>query len=169
MFQRTALPLLRRLATPSISVPSSSSSRLFATSRLTAYSSEKKVADTTDPGYESTPESRQQAPPAKDAAPSRDSDPFPMPFDPRLDGLSLSSKHQLEHLTADPENVVPSRVPGREAGEESREIKIARMRYQIRHRGILETDLILSTFAKEHLDSMKDAELEEFDLVSDTV
>jgi succinate dehydrogenase assembly factor 2 len=122
-------------------------------------------ATTSDPGYTTTRETLRQSPPAKDAAPSVDSDPFPLPFDPRLEGLSLSSKHQLEDLTRSSEDAFPLRVPGREPGDESREVKVARLRYQIRHRGILETDLLLSTFAKEHLDSLSDMEMTEFDTV----
>ena len=167
MFQRSATSLLRRSTTIAASSSSQQSLRLFSTTRLAAYSSAKSQATTSDPGYTTTKETLRQSPPAKDAAPSTDSDPFPLPFDPRLEGLSLSSKHQLENLTKDPEHAFPSRVPGREPGDESREVKVARLRYQIRHRGILETDLLLSTFAKEHLDNLNDTELSEFDLVSE--
>ena len=58
----------------------------------------------------------------------------------------------------------PLRVPGRE--DEDRETKIARLIYQTRKRGTLETDLILSTFAKKELGSMSGEEVDEFDRVS---
>jgi succinate dehydrogenase flavin-adding protein (antitoxin of CptAB toxin-antitoxin module) len=41
----------------------------------------------------------------------------------------------------------------------------ARLIYQSRKRGMLEGDLILSTFAAEHLNSMNEKELQEFDRV----
>lgn len=162
MMQRLAIPLLRR-GLPSIATKSQAS-RLISTSR-SSFSNIKNIT-VADPGYSGSPESRKQEPPAKDAVPSRDFDPFPLVGDPRLEGLSLSSKHQLENLSQDPKNDFPLRVPGREPGQESRKIKIARLKYQIRHRGILETDLILSTFAKSHLESMSDEDLDEFDVVS---
>ncbi|QRV76577.1 succinate dehydrogenase assembly factor 2 [Ceratobasidium sp. AG-Ba] len=43
----------------------------------------------------------------------------------------------------------------------------ARLVYQTRKRGTLESDLLLSTFAKEHLASMSEAELREFDKLLD--
>lgn len=150
-------------------IPSAStqSARQISISRVVRADSRNETVK--DPGYTTTEATRKQEPPAHEALPSRDSDPFPIVGDPRLEGLSLSSKHQLENLTSDPETSYPSRVPGREPGDESREIKIARLKYQIRHRGILETDLILSTFAKAHLESMSDDELSEFDLVSSSL
>lgn len=41
----------------------------------------------------------------------------------------------------------------------------ARLVYQSRKRGTLETDLVLSTFARENLNSMTKAEMEEYDSV----
>ncbi|KAJ2764782.1 Succinate dehydrogenase assembly factor 2 mitochondrial, partial [Coemansia nantahalensis] len=38
-----------------------------------------------------------------------------------------------------------------------------RLQYQMRKRGILETDLLLSTFAARHLDSLSGAELADLD------
>lgn len=43
----------------------------------------------------------------------------------------------------------------------------ARLLYQSRKRGILETDLLLSTFARKHLESMTVAELHEYDKLLD--
>jgi succinate dehydrogenase assembly factor 2 len=41
----------------------------------------------------------------------------------------------------------------------------ARLLYQSRKRGILETDLLLSTFANKHLSRMSEAEMREYDKV----
>ncbi|KIP07296.1 hypothetical protein PHLGIDRAFT_19209 [Phlebiopsis gigantea 11061_1 CR5-6] len=43
----------------------------------------------------------------------------------------------------------------------------ARLVYQSRKRGTLESDLLLSTFAKEQLGAMPEAELNEFDRLMD--
>lgn len=128
----------------------------------------KKATGGVDPGYGEA----KSAPPSEEAKPSSTSDPFPLPFDPRLQGLSLSSEHQSEglrgdgHIILDGEVPVPLRVPGRELGQETRDVKVARLIYQTRKRGTLETDLLLSTFAKEHLRAMSDEEVDEFDRVS---
>ncbi|ORZ02756.1 DUF339-domain-containing protein [Syncephalastrum racemosum] len=47
------------------------------------------------------------------------------------------------------------------------EKKRARLVYQSRKRGILETDLLLSTFSKENLQSFDLAQLEEYDKLLD--
>lgn len=49
--------------------------------------------------------------------------------------------------------------------QESTEITRARLLYQSRKRGILETDLILSTFAKKYLPLFTKKELETYDKV----
>jgi len=41
----------------------------------------------------------------------------------------------------------------------------ARLVYQSRKRGTLESDLLLSTFARDHLETMEEAELREYDKV----
>ena len=51
---------------------------------------------------------------------------------------------------------------------ESIETKRARLVYQSRKRGTLESDLLLSTFAEKHLAEMTEAELDEYDQVSPT-
>ena len=51
--------------------------------------------------------------------------------------------------------------------DESVETMRARLVYQSRKRGTLESDLILSTFAQQNLGSMQEAELKEYDRVSD--
>lgn len=106
------------------------------------------------------------------------SDPYPLPFSPDIvelnsvktrveagleskwSGVNLASSQQtLDHIDA------PMRVPGRDS--EARETKIARLIYQTRKRGTLETDLLLSTFAKKELKNLPDAELDEFDRLLD--
>lgn len=104
------------------------------------------------------------------------SDPYPLPFSPDIvdlnnadsgpesgpeskwAGLNLASERQ----TVDDVDA-PMRVPGRES--EERETKIARLVYQCRKRGTLETDLLLSTFAKKELKNLPNEELDEFDRV----
>src|ERR1700731_4556732 len=48
---------------------------------------------------------------------------------------------------------------------ESPEVTRARLVYQSRKRGILETDLLLSTFASKHLPTMSESEMREYDKV----
>ena len=48
---------------------------------------------------------------------------------------------------------------------EPREAKVARLLYYSRKRGILETDLLLSTWAQEHLGALTADELEEYDIL----
>ena len=50
---------------------------------------------------------------------------------------------------------------------ETRETKKARLVYQSRKRGILESDLLLSRFAKKHLDSLSDSQLDEYEQLLD--
>lgn len=94
-------------------------------------------------------------------APSAASDPFPLPFS---DSVNLASPSQSDSLT---DYGAPLRVPGREDGDESREQRVRRLIYQTRKRGILETDLLLSTFAAKELWGMEDAEVSEFDRLLD--
>lgn len=84
-----------------------------------------------------------------------------MPFDSRI---NLASPSQSDSLT---DYGAPLRVPGREPGNEGREQRIRRLIYQTRKRGILETDLLMSTFAQKELWNMPDAEVEEFDRLLD--
>lgn len=58
--------------------------------------------------------------------------------------------------------IVPLPRPG-----ESTDTKRARLLYQSRKRGILETDLLLSKFADIYLDKMSREELEEYDELLD--
>ncbi|EST09674.1 Flavinator of succinate dehydrogenase [Kalmanozyma brasiliensis GHG001] len=106
------------------------------------------------------------------------SDPYPLPFSPdvvdlnnansgpesgpqsKWAGLNLASDRQtLDGVDA------PMRVPGRE--DEDRDTKVARLVYQCRKRGTLETDLLLSTFAKKELKNLPMEELDEFDRLLD--
>ena len=79
-------------------------------------------------------------------------DPWPMP-------------HTPEHMasTASPADLPPPK-PLPRPGEPS-ETTRARLVYQSRKRGTLESDLLLSTFAQEHLGTMDAEELSEFDKV----
>ncbi|KAK4190639.1 putative early meiotic induction protein 5, mitochondrial precursor [Podospora australis] len=56
--------------------------------------------------------------------------------------------------------------PLRRVGEEP-DVMRARLLYQSRKRGTLESDLLLSTFASSHLSSMTPAQLKEYDLFLD--
>lgn len=99
-----------------------------------------------DPGYE---------------PPSPLSDPFPLPYDSSINLASPSQSDSLDDYGA------PLRVPGREPGNETRDQRIRRLIYQTRKRGILETDLLMSTFAAQELWNMPEAEVEEFDRLLD--
>ncbi|KDN42868.1 DUF339-domain-containing protein [Tilletiaria anomala UBC 951] len=101
--------------------------------------------------------------------PSTADDPYPLPFSPELDPaarehVNLSTDNQREApLDA---GAYPLRVPGRD-GRETRTTKVARLIYQTRKRGTLETDLILSTWADKALQQLDDVELDEFDRLLD--
>ena len=79
-------------------------------------------------------------------------DPWPMP-------------HTPQHIasTASPADLPPPEPLPRPG--ETTETTRARLIYQSRKRGTLESDLLLSTFAKEHLGAMDVEELSEFDKV----
>src|SRR5579859_2287264 len=70
--------------------------------------------------------------------------------------------HTPEHIAAT-SNSNPAQP--RPRGHEGLEILRARLTYQSRKRGILETDLLLATFARDHLGTMSRTELEEYDKV----
>ncbi|KAF8471520.1 Flavinator of succinate dehydrogenase-domain-containing protein [Gautieria morchelliformis] len=82
------------------------------------------------------------------------SDPYPLP---------LSSTALVSHP---PETLDPL-PPPIERNDESLQTLRARLVYQSRKRGTLEADLLLSTFAGEHLRHMDEAELREFDKLMD--
>jgi len=79
-------------------------------------------------------------------------DPFPLP---------LSSKSFAEQEPI-PEDILPPPIP---RPNESFDALRSRLNYQSRKRGTLESDLLLSTFAKENLPLMSREQLEEFDKV----
>lgn len=181
-FARLPLRSLARL--PSVPAAQPARRMLHQTPLLRAARG-RDVGTGADPGY-AAPSSTAKTDAEPEQAPQskldHTSDPFPLPFDPRLSGLSLSSKSQTDKLPGavdweggppplnademDPETPVPLRVPGRGPADETREKRIARLVYQARKRGTLETDLLLSTFAREYLHQLPDAEVIEFDLVS---
>ncbi|RKO87460.1 Flavinator of succinate dehydrogenase-domain-containing protein [Blyttiomyces helicus] len=69
---------------------------------------------------------------------------------------------------ADPSTYLPADIkipPPVRPANESVTIKRARLVYASRKRGILETDLILSTFARDHLAALSEAELNEYDVL----
>ena len=105
------------------------------------------------------------------------SDPYPLPFSPDIVDLNNAdsgpesgpeSKWADLNLASERQGLdgvdAPMRVPGREG--EDRDQKVARLVYQCRKRGTLETDLLLSTFAKKELKTLPNEELDEFDRVS---
>ena len=57
-------------------------------------------------------------------------------------------------------------LPIKRVGE-SIDVKRARLVYQLRKRGILESDLLLSTFAKKRLNTFSMEELDEYDQLLD--
>jgi succinate dehydrogenase assembly factor 2 len=86
-------------------------------------------------------------------SPCRMADPWPLP-------------HTKQHMetTAIPPNI-PKPIPVPRHNE-SLETLRARLTYQTRKRGTLESDLIMSTFAKDHLHSLTQHELLELDQVT---
>ncbi|KAJ8076425.1 Succinate dehydrogenase assembly factor 2 mitochondrial [Marasmius tenuissimus] len=86
--------------------------------------------------------------------PCRQKDPWPLP-------------HTPEHLanTQTPSGAPP--LPPIERLNESVQTMRARLVYQSRKRGTLESDLLLSTFARENLGGMTEAELKEYDKLLD--
>jgi len=87
-------------------------------------------------------------------SPHRKVDPWPLPH----------TKRHME-ATATPPNI-PKPIPVPRHNE-SLETLRARLIYQTRKRGTLESDLIMSTFAKEHLHSLTREELLELDQLLD--
>lgn len=97
--------------------------------------------------------------------PSTQTDPYPLPFtQPQLadDPSAAPSRGQTSLDTLDEELSLPQ--PLDRTGEDVDTLR-ARLVYQTRKRGTLETDLILSTFAKEYLPTMGEDEMKLFDKV----
>ncbi|KZS87240.1 DUF339-domain-containing protein [Sistotremastrum niveocremeum HHB9708] len=82
------------------------------------------------------------------------SDPWPLPNSPA-------------HIAATVSKPGAPPIPPIQRVNESLEKMRARLVYQTRKRGTLESDLLLSTFAHEFLHSMTLAQLKEFDLLLD--
>ena len=86
------------------------------------------------------------------SARSASSDPWPLP-------------HTPQHISS---TTTPADIPAPESlprPNEALETTRARLLYQSRKRGTLESDLLLSTFARDHLPAMTRAELSEYDKV----
>lgn len=64
-------------------------------------------------------------------------------------------------------NELASRIDPIKRTGETIDVKRARLTYQSRKRGILESDLLLSRFAKKHLNTFTMEQLDEFDLLLD--
>ncbi|KAI8972859.1 Flavinator of succinate dehydrogenase-domain-containing protein [Trametes punicea] len=78
--------------------------------------------------------------------------------------LLPNTPEHVEKTTSPPDAPAPTPLP---RPGESVETLRARLVYQSRKRGTLESDLLLSTFAKERLGTMDEAELREFDKLMD--
>ncbi|RSH83931.1 succinate dehydrogenase assembly factor 2 [Saitozyma podzolica] len=92
-------------------------------------------------------------------------DPFPLPFsDPSLASASSSSSASRSDSESSEEWPLPQ--PLDRTGEDESRIR-ARLVYQTRKRGTLETDLLLSTFARDELPKMGLEEMREFDKLLD--
>lgn len=85
-------------------------------------------------------------------------------------GFSVCSRSLLNH--GKPQNPVYNEgitmkiEPIQRTGE-TIDVKRARLVYQSRKRGILESDLLLSRFAKKYLNTFSDEELDEYDKLLD--
>ncbi|KIY52830.1 mitochondrial protein [Fistulina hepatica ATCC 64428] len=81
-------------------------------------------------------------------------DPWPLPHSPE----------HIKNTTSPPDLPPPTPL---ERPNESVETLRARLVYQSRKRGTLESDLLLSTFAQQHLKEMDETELKEYDKLLD--
>ncbi|ORX35050.1 DUF339-domain-containing protein [Kockovaella imperatae] len=93
----------------------------------------------------------------------RRADPYVLPLDPSLNQASSSSS-STEPLPEHGEWPLPQ--PLDRTGEDEKTIR-ARLVYQSRKRGMLEGDLLISTFARDHLGSMSLEQMREFDKLLD--
>ncbi|KAF9051406.1 DUF339-domain-containing protein [Panaeolus papilionaceus] len=89
------------------------------------------------------------------ASKPRQADPWPLAHTP---------EHIASTAAKSTAHVPPSRLP---RPNESAETLRARLVYQSRKRGTLETDLLLGTFARDFLTEMSVAEMEEYDRLLD--
>ncbi|KAE8211109.1 hypothetical protein CF327_g5100 [Tilletia walkeri] len=115
-----------------------------------------------------TSSSIEGSPPPVDLASSSQIDGLPTFTFPEHAEEFASSSNEEEGGAINREIYSPmTRVPGRTPLTEDRERTIARLVYQVRKRGTLETDLLLSTFAKTELKGLSDDDLLEFDQLLD--
>ena len=80
---------------------------------------------------------------------------------------AASSQYSTQLPESDPpidDSFLPEPI---DRSHETPEVTRARLLYQSRKRGILETDLLLSTFAKKNLRTMTEAEMKEYDKLLD--
>ncbi|KAK0498848.1 mitochondrial protein [Armillaria luteobubalina] len=84
----------------------------------------------------------------------RRADPWPLPHTPE----------HLASTTTPADQPAPTPMPRL---NESIDTLRARLVYQSRKRGTLESDLLLSTFARDHLAAMTEVELKEYDKILD--
>ena len=73
--------------------------------------------------------------------------------------------HTPEHLASTTSSADKPPLPPLPRLNETVETLRARLVYQSRKRGTLESDLLLSTFARDHLSAMTEIELKEYDKV----
>ncbi|EIW67881.1 hypothetical protein TREMEDRAFT_63772 [Tremella mesenterica DSM 1558] len=92
---------------------------------------------------------------------SKSGDPFPLPLStPELQSLASRPSDSTQ------EDNSPWPEPLKREGEDEKTLR-ARLVYQTRKRGMLEGDLLLSTFARDQLGIMNLNELREFDRLLD--
>jgi succinate dehydrogenase assembly factor 2 len=92
--------------------------------------------------------------------PKRLADPFVLPLsDPELAAVASRRSHPNEGSEE-----YPLPQPLDRTGEDEKTLR-ARLVYQTRKRGTLETDLLLSTFARDFLPTMDVEEMRQFDKV----
>lgn len=97
-------------------------------------------------------------------------DPYPLPLSREVEKQRAAPHGSIESsessaLNTETEEDWPMPQPLDRTGEDEQTIR-ARLVYQTRKRGMLEGDLLLSTFARDNLGSMSMAQLQEFDKVS---
>ncbi|KAK6197550.1 Flavinator of succinate dehydrogenase-domain-containing protein [Scheffersomyces amazonensis] len=91
----------------------------------------------------------------------------------RLSSRNLSSSVRVFANYGKPQNPpidtnsIKMRIQPIQREGETIDIKRARLVYQSRKRGILESDLLLSRFAKKHLNTFNEEELDEYDKLLD--
>lgn len=75
-------------------------------------------------------------------------------------GISTAAEPPLD------ESLLPRPI---DRSSETPDVTRARLLYQSRKRGILETDLLLSTFANKHLSTMSEQEMREYEKVDSSI